>query len=424
MAEILNEARHLVQSSNTFVNLFFGGVASGIFLTVCLLLVDVFSNSSSIKDTKKDTDEYGQNFRKVYNIFKGLNFITVGIFIYNFVRVFYQSDQTEKQISLIICCISMTLFVGLTGMVLIFQSLDPTSGDEPIVLDVLEKKHNSIFPNSKEPGLWKSKNGHYFHSDGDVINLSREAISSRISKKDYNFVTRSKRSTLEYSREAMFTDILLLSARDELGVVSGGKDWTLAHHEADGNITVETIVVEGTKWNCYRVSGMIEATPMQVASLVIDDNRIGEYDEMFDRIEFLERIDERSSIRHSYYKAIWPTTARDFVINTTWEPLEDGRVIVATRSVDHPLVPSCLEKYVRARVLIAGYVMTPIKGEDGNLITFCDVIIHTDISCDWLPPAFVNPFSNTKPVGYFKNMQRICKEEFPPTPLPKDPKEL
>mmetsp|Transcript_30641 Transcript_30641/g.39305 ORF Transcript_30641/g.39305 Transcript_30641/m.39305 type:complete len:315 (+) Transcript_30641:111-1055(+) len=306
MAEILNEARHLVQSSNTFVNLFFGGVASGIFLTVCLLLVDVFSNSSSIKDTKKDTDEYGQNFRKVYNIFKGLNFITVGIFIYNFVRVFYQSDQTEKQISLIICCISMTLFVGLTGMVLIFQSLDPTSGDEPIVLDVLEKKHNSIFPNSKEPGLWKSKNGHYFHSDGDVINLSREAISSRISKKDYNFVTRSKRSTLEYSREAMFTDILLLSARDELGVVSGGKDWTLAHHEADGNITVETIVVEGTKWNCYRVSGMIEATPMQVASLVIDDNRIGEYDEMFDRIEVSDSMVVYYLLNH---QVIFPSTS-------------------------------------------------------------------------------------------------------------------
>mmetsp|Transcript_12128 Transcript_12128/g.20100 ORF Transcript_12128/g.20100 Transcript_12128/m.20100 type:complete len:141 (+) Transcript_12128:319-741(+) len=136
---------------------------------------------------------------------------------------------------------------------------------------------------------------------------------------------------------------------------------------------------------------------------------------MFDRIEFIERIDERSAIRRSLYKPVWPTQGRDFVINTTWEPLEDGRVIVATRSVDHPAAPP-VRNYTRAGVLCAGYLCTPMES-DGNLVTFLDVIVHTDLACDWLPPAVLNPLSNTKPTRFFQSIQRICEEEFPPQPL-------
>lgn len=269
---------------------------------------------------------------------------------------------------------------------------------------------------TSEKGYWESKFGQYYDKEKSM-DLTETSISARISKSTYNFVTRDKDSISEIDRELMFTDLLVVASRGNIGVSTGKKQWTLAHYDPKGDITVETVVVKGTKWNCYRVSGLIEATPMQVASVVLNDDRIGEYDLMFDRIEFLEKLDDKSRIRHSYYKPVWPTAARDFIIMTTWEELEDGRVLVATRSVQHPLHPPS-DKYVRARVLIAGYVFTPAQSSSGNLVTFCDVIIHTDVACDWAPPALLNPFSNTKPVGYFTLLQQICKREFPPTPIP------
>eukprot|EP00640_Fibrocapsa_japonica_P001143 CAMPEP_0113944926 /NCGR_PEP_ID=MMETSP1339-20121228/37922_1 /TAXON_ID=94617 /ORGANISM="Fibrocapsa japonica" /LENGTH=425 /DNA_ID=CAMNT_0000950293 /DNA_START=202 /DNA_END=1479 /DNA_ORIENTATION=- /assembly_acc=CAM_ASM_000762 len=266
-------------------------------------------------------------------------------------------------------------------------------------------------------GVWVKKNGHYYLSEGQIIDLSEESIKRRIQHKDYNYVTRPKGNITEIDRELMLTDLLFLAADGPMGVESGGKPWDHVHYEQDGGIHVSTIVVEGSQWQCFRVTGRMQAAPMDVCSLVINDARIGEYDEMFGSIQMIERVNERAAIRHSYYKPIWPTAPRDFVIITTWEPLPDGRVVVATRSVEHPLVASRTKDHVRARVLCAGYVLEPVVLEDGRVETDCTVIIHTDVSCDWLPAAFVNPFTNTRPVGYVQAMQRICREEFGSKPV-------
>jgi len=399
-----------------------GFIAGSVFTFYMMSRDGAFENirPSAIKENKSIDPN---STAEIQLSIKFLNMFMAAAMVYALFQL-YLGGRFETQIYSVLCYIIMTYFFGFGGVVFVCRNLD--SKDTDFFPDTLGSKDADIFPELSfetslsgthtEIQLWQAKYGHYYNEKGRTLELSPSAISKRIANPMYNFVTRQKDSITEIDRELMFTDLLLVASREENGVSSGGKRWNLVHHEPQGDISVETVVVTGTKWNCYRVSGMIEATPMQVASLVLNDDRIGEYDEMFDRIELLEVVDEKSRVRHSFYKPVWPTTARDFVIMTTWEPLEDGRVLVATRSVHHPLVPA-EKNFVRARVLIAGYVFTPAESQEGNLITFCDVIIHTDVQCEWIPPALLNPFSNTKPVGYFRNMQQICKKEFSPTPL-------
>ncbi|CAM9810402.1 unnamed protein product, partial [Ectocarpus fasciculatus] len=82
-----------------------------------------------------------------------------------------------------------------------------------------------------------------------------------------------------------------------------------------------------------------EATPAQLLQLLIDDERIMEYDRMFDRYEMVERPNDHTSVRWTCYQAIWPTRPRDFVIRSTWEEFADGTIVIATRSVEHEDYP-------------------------------------------------------------------------------------
>ena len=64
----------------------------------------------------------------------------------------------------------------------------------------------------------------------------------------------------------------------------------------------------------------------------MDDSRISEYDDMFDSYHHLVKVDDHTAIRRVCCKAIWPTAPRDFVVCTTWTKLEDGSILVCSRS--------------------------------------------------------------------------------------------
>ena len=69
-----------------------------------------------------------------------------------------------------------------------------------------------------------------------------------------------------------------------------------------------------------------------ILALIMDDSRIGEYDDMFDSYHHLVKVDDHTAIRRVCCKAIWPTAPRDFLVCTTWTKLEDGSIMVCSRS--------------------------------------------------------------------------------------------
>ncbi|CAM9296249.1 unnamed protein product, partial [Phaeothamnion confervicola] len=141
-----------------------------------------------------------------------------------------------------------------------------------------------------------------------------------------------------------------------VGGAAPGGGWSLVRDRR--GIQVWTSPVPDSPWYRIRARMRCEATPQQLLSLLIDDTRIGEYDRMFDRIRLVERVDDRTSVRWSSYRALWPTRPRDFVIKSTWEEFGDGTVVLATRSVERP---DCPENpiFVRGRMVMCGYVISP-----------------------------------------------------------------
>lgn len=78
--------------------------------------------------------------------------------------------------------------------------------------------------------------------------------------------------------------------------------------------------------------------------------RIGEYDGMFDRYELVERPNDRTAVRWTCYRAIWPTRPRDFVIKSTWEEFADGTIVIATKSMEHERYPET-PTFVRGKMV-------------------------------------------------------------------------
>ena len=64
-------------------------------------------------------------------------------------------------------------------------------------------------------------------------------------------------------------------------------------------------------------------------------------------------MDERTSLRHICYKAIFPVSARDFVVVVTWEVLPSGSIMIASICTPDEIFP-VRKSHVRGRILVGG----------------------------------------------------------------------
>lgn len=93
-------------------------------------------------------------------------------------------------------------------------------------------------------------------------------------------------------------------------------------------------------------------------------------------------------MRRVCYKPVWPTAPRDFLCYTTWQELEDGSLLICTRSVPNKIL-EVEESYVPGNILISGYWIQPchtLSKDDSYYncnINSCSckvtLIAHTDL---------------------------------------------
>ena len=88
-----------------------------------------------------------------------------------------------------------------------------------------------------------------------------------------------------------------------------------------------------------------------ILSLLLDDNRMNEIDDMVDFVVPLIKVDARTSVRRVCCKPVWPTAPRDFIVCTTWTELADGSVMVCSRSAPNDVL-STQRGYVRGFINI------------------------------------------------------------------------
>jgi hypothetical protein len=99
----------------------------------------------------------------------------------------------------------------------------------------------------------------------------------------------------------------------------------------------------------------------RVFDLMTDDSRSSLYDSNINQYKQL-RIDrdQRILARHYTYHAVWPTKARDVVMLTTWQTLDDydGAVLISTTGLPDATVPSSSD-CVRATVCSSSCLIRP-----------------------------------------------------------------
>jgi len=185
--------------------------------------------------------------------------------------------------------------------------------------------------------------------------------------------------------------------------VSMGLSYTLKVDKQ--NITVKTAPVDGSNYFALRAVSRIVGSKSAIRDLLMDDNSVSEYDDMFDFMTFL-RKESGCSIRRVCCKGVWPTAPRDFILATTCKELSDGRILVASYTPDNPSSYAGDAKgYVRGTVHVSGYLITQVSE------TECDIELcsHIDLGGN-VPTTLINMLGVSAPPKILAAVANVIRQ--------------
>ena len=194
----------------------------------------------------------------------------------------------------------------------------------------------------------------------------------------------------------------------------------LERHTGDDRVTTWELVddahgvnvwrghVAQCDWCAFRAACRINARQSVVEQVLLDPHRTLELDEMMEGIVTLRDAGERNrlALRQITSKGQFPIHGREFLVVTSASTLDDGRAVIATRSVDVADVPP-LEGYVRANNYISGYIIEEKKDADQDVV-YCVVtlVAHADLA-GLIPSGIINVLGTSSTVKVLKNLEKI-----------------
>lgn len=162
--------------------------------------------------------------------------------------------------------------------------------------------------------------------------------------------------------------------------------------------------VKDSEWYTIKSVIKVNATVDKAVEILSDPEQVPLFDEMTSHVEILERIGSETQVRLVSAKSVMFTKARDFCVATTVHRHSDGRVLIATRSVDHPDARN-RDGYVRALSIISGYIVTPMEG--GCQVT---VIAHMDLG-GYIPGAVMRFLGLSAPMKLLLKFQELAEQQ-------------
>jgi hypothetical protein len=197
----------------------------------------------------------------------------------------------------------------------------------------------------------------------------------------------------------------------------------LNRHTGDDKVTTWEIVddaegvqiwrgaVEDCDWCPFRAACRIDVDKRLIEQILLDPNRTLELDEMMDGVVTLRDMGESNHLafRQITSKGQFPIYGREFLVVTYATTLEDGRVVIATRSVDVADVAP-LEGYVRANNYISGYIIEEFKEDDGKAYCVVTLLAHADLA-GYIPPSIINMLGTSSTVKVLENLETIVTAE-------------
>lgn len=160
--------------------------------------------------------------------------------------------------------------------------------------------------------------------------------------------------------------------------------------------------VAGSEWYTMRTTGKLRVSASKAARILMSAEMVPKFDDMTKDVKLLERLSEATEVRLVSAKSVMFTSARDFCVASTVRREPSGRVLIATRSVDHP--QGTQKGFVRALSYISGYIVTP-DAHDPNACEL-SVVAHMDLGGN-LPAMVVRYLGLSAPIKLVQKIDEV-----------------
>ena len=145
--------------------------------------------------------------------------------------------------------------------------------------------------------------------------------------------------------------------------------------------------------NCVKGTGMVKAPPEFILRFLKDPSTTIKLDEFLKESKIVHEVSGAVHIVHLLYKAVWPTSARDFSILSVSGQFDKQTWVEAGLSVQDPRVPQ--EKgYVRGELIVGGYVIRSVP--DNPELSEVTYAAQVDLKGS-IPTFVVNKITESQP---------------------------
>jgi hypothetical protein len=199
-------------------------------------------------------------------------------------------------------------------------------------------------------------------------------------------------------RKILFMALLMIT---KVISVSGQEDWNL-QKDKDG-IKVYSAKIPDSKIRAIKVVANYEATPEEIANIVMDINSSQEWVSHLKSTYLIKRVSQNELYYYAEVNLPWPASNRDFVAHLTRsENVQTGAI-----TIDGPAVSGLMDEkkgIVRINNSVGKWIITPL---DNNHVKV-EYALHVDPAGS-LPSWLVNMFSGETPMQIFENLRQELK---------------
>ena len=169
--------------------------------------------------------------------------------------------------------------------------------------------------------------------------------------------------------------------------------------------------------NCVKGTGMVRAPPEFVLRYLKDPAHTKLLDDLLKESKIVHEVSSAIHIVQLLYKAIWPTSPREFSVMSVSGQVDERTWVEAGISVQDPRIPEP-KGYVRGDLIVGGYVVRSISGSpELSEVTYA---VQTDLKGS-IPSFAVNKVTESQPQCV--NRLRNLVEPFYAT-MKRDPRKM
>mmetsp|Transcript_12621 Transcript_12621/g.20484 ORF Transcript_12621/g.20484 Transcript_12621/m.20484 type:complete len:1127 (+) Transcript_12621:89-3469(+) len=278
---------------------------------------------------------------------------------------------------------------------------------------------NSLISGTAQPDTEKEKQASsYVYAPSGSIDAGVDDVTppiANVEEDDDSYAMENPEGTLSHiplhcrdQVEATVRKLMEAAASDDPA------HWTFMFNKK-GVLGYSQVTAPGSSSSAVCVKGvcMMPFTIPEIYNVVANGERRTDLDSQLAKYHRLHWFSRHTGVEHLQFKAVWPTTARDFCNLTHWRLLKSGTFV--TLGMSEKFLDLCPEQssFVRARLIGGGYVFKPVQG--GTLVT---IVVQSDLG-GTLPASICNLAAQSQPYVLY-TLRTLLEKSLTRSPLPLD----